>query len=56
MLIGAARFERLLVDERALAFLTGAGPAVAGAILCAAVPLTVALSERWQYALCPWLR
>jgi chromate transporter len=51
VLIGAARFERLLVDRRALAFLAGASPAAAGAILGAAVPLTGALGVWWQYVL-----
>jgi len=50
ILIGARRFERLLGDERALAFLAGAGPAAAGAIVGAAVPLTGALGTGWQYA------
>jgi chromate transporter len=49
ILIGAARFERLLLDERVLAFLAGAAPAAAGAIIGAAVPLAAALSETWQY-------
>jgi chromate transporter len=49
ILFGAARFERLLVNERVLAFLAGAAPAAAGAIIGAAVPLTAALSETWQY-------
>jgi chromate transporter len=51
VLIGAARFERLLVDDRVLAFMAGAAPAAAGAIVGAAVPLTAALGEAWQYAL-----
>jgi len=50
ILFGAARFERLLVNERVGAFLAGAAPAAAGAIIGAAVPLAVALSENWQYA------
>ncbi len=50
ILLGAARFERLLVNPRVLAFLAGAAPAAAGAILGAAVPLTTALGEGWQYA------
>lgn len=50
VLIGAGRFERLLVDRRALAFLAGAAPAAAGAIIGSAVPLTTALAENWQYA------
>ena len=51
ILIGADRFERLLVNERALAFLGGAAPAAAGAIIGAAVPLAAALGESWQYAI-----
>jgi chromate transporter len=50
ILLGAARFERLLVDERVRAFLAGAAPAAAGAIIGAAVPLAGALSKGWQYA------
>ena len=50
VLLGAGRFERLLVDRRALAFLAGAAPAAAGAIVGSAVPLTTALAENWQYA------
>ena len=50
VLLGAARFERLLVNERVLAFLAGAAPGAAGAIVGAAVPLTAALAETWQYA------
>jgi chromate transporter len=51
ILFGAARFERLLVDERVIAFLAGAAPAAAGAIIGSAIPLAGALSETWQYAL-----
>jgi chromate transporter len=50
ILLGAARFERMLVNDRVLAFLAGAAPAAAGAIIGAAVPLATALSESWQYA------
>jgi chromate transporter len=50
ILLGAARFERLLLNERVLAFLAGAAPAAAGAIIGSAIPLTGALSETWQYA------
>ena len=32
------------------AFLDGAGPAAIGAILGAAIPLTAALQETWQFA------
>jgi chromate transporter len=50
ILLGAARFERLLSSERVLAFLAGAAPAAAGAIIGSAVPLTAAIGETWQYA------
>ena len=50
ILVGAARFERLLVNERVRAFLAGAAPAAAGAIIGATVPLAAALGESWQYA------
>jgi chromate transporter len=50
VLVGAARFERLLLNERVRAFLAGAAPSTAGAIVGAAVPLTAALAESWQYA------
>ena len=44
------RFERLRRSGAARAFLDGAGPAAAGAILGAAIPLFDALTETWQYA------
>jgi chromate transporter len=50
ILLGAARFERLLLNERAIAFLAGAAPAAAGAIIGSAIPLAAAISETWQYA------
>jgi chromate transporter len=50
ILFGAARFERLLLNERVTAFLAGAAPAAAGAIIGSAIPLAGALSESWQYA------
>ena len=49
VLLGAARFERLLVNESVVAFLAGAASAAAGAITGSAFPLTAALSETWQY-------
>ncbi len=51
ILIGARRFERLLHNEQVIAFLAGAAPAAAGAIIGAAIPLTRALGESWQYPL-----
>ncbi len=50
VLIGASRFDRLLSNQRASAFLAGAGPAAAGAIIGSAIPLAAALGEAWQYA------
>jgi chromate transporter len=51
VLLGAERFERLLLNPRVQAFLEGAAPCAAGAILGAAVPLTLAFRETWQLAL-----
>ena len=50
VLLGAAHFECLRSDRRAQSFLDGAGPAAIGAILGAAIPLTAALDEAWQFA------
>jgi chromate transporter len=47
----AGRFDRLRGDDRVRAFLDGAGPAAVGAILGAAVPLALALTEAWQAGL-----
>jgi chromate transporter len=44
------RFERLRGSGAARAFLDGAGPAAAGAVLGVAIPLFDALEEAWQYA------
>jgi chromate transporter len=49
VLAGAGQFDRLRGNRRAQAFLDGAGPAAIGAILGAAIPLTAALVETWQY-------
>jgi chromate transporter len=48
---GAARFDALLRDPRARAFIDGAAPAALGAILGSAIPLAGALQEDWQVAL-----
>jgi chromate transporter len=50
VLVGGPRFERLRQSAVIQAFLTGAGPAAIGAIAGAAIPLGLALSERWQLA------
>jgi chromate transporter len=48
--LGAKRFDNLRTNPYARAFLDGAAPAAVGAILGSAVPLTLALSEAWQFA------
>src|SRR5262245_10789425 len=48
VLLGADRFDRLLVNQRVRAFLDGAGPAAIGAILGSAVPLALAIDHTWQ--------
>lgn len=49
--LGASRFERLLEHRRVRAFLAGAAPAAAGAIIGAAISLTEAIAQSWQYLL-----
>jgi chromate transporter len=49
ILLGGGRFERLRRNERARAFLDGAGPAAIGAILGSAVTLAGAIDEGWQW-------
>jgi chromate transporter len=48
VLDGATHFDRLRANDRARAFLDGAGPAAIGAILGVSVPLALGLSEWWQ--------
>jgi chromate transporter len=50
VIFGAPRFDRLRADLRVQAFLTGAGPAVIGAIAGSAIPLAMALQQAWQFA------
>lgn len=50
IVVGASRFERLLDNARVRAFLAGAAPAAAGAIIGAAISLTQAIAHTWQYA------
>jgi chromate transporter len=49
VMLGARHFDRLRASAHARAFLDGAGPAAAGAILGAAVPLVRAIEEPWQW-------
>jgi chromate transporter len=48
VIVGGPRFDRLRADLRVQAFLTGAGPAVIGAIAGSAIPLALALRHPWQ--------
>jgi chromate transporter len=50
VLLGAPRFEQIRANQRARAFLDGAGPAAIGAILGSAVTLTRELTHPWQCA------
>jgi chromate transporter len=50
VLFGGRHFDQLRANLHVQAFLTGAGPAVVGAIAGSAVPLALALSHPWQYA------
>jgi chromate transporter len=49
VLLGGPRFQRIRADQRARAFLDGAGPAAIGAIGGSAVTLTRELTHPWQY-------
>jgi chromate transporter len=48
VLVGAPRFDRIRANRAIQSFLTGAGPAVIGAIAGSAIPLGLALQHRWQ--------
>jgi chromate transporter len=50
ILVGAERFDRLRANHSVRAFLDGAGPAAIGAIAGAAIPLALALTESWEFA------
>jgi chromate transporter len=50
VIFGGPRFDRLRANARVQAFLTGAGPAVTGAIAGSAIPLALALQHAWQFA------
>jgi chromate transporter len=50
VLIGGPRFEQIRGNQRARAFLDGAGPAAIGAIGGSAITLTRELTHPWQYA------
>jgi chromate transporter len=48
VLVGAPRFEQIRANTTAQSFLTGAGPAVIGAIAGSAIPLALAFHVIWQ--------
>jgi chromate transporter len=48
VLLEADSFDRMLRNADIRAFLDGAGPAAIGAILGSAIPLALAIEERWQ--------
>ncbi|MBF9067060.1 chromate efflux transporter [Streptacidiphilus fuscans] len=48
--LGGRHFDALRANTHVQAFLTGAGPAVIGAIAGSAVPLALALAHAWQFA------
>jgi chromate transporter len=50
VLLGADRFDRLLVNTDVRSFLDGAGPAAVGAILGSSIPLGLAIDHWWQAA------
>ncbi|WP_406094430.1 chromate efflux transporter [Kitasatospora purpeofusca] len=49
VLLGGRHFDRLRADRRVRDFLTGAGPAVTGAIAGSALPLAASLGYGWQW-------
>ncbi|WP_067813717.1 chromate efflux transporter [Nocardia inohanensis] len=51
IIFGGRHFDRLRADRTIQAFLSGAGPAVIGAIIGSAFPLAMALRHGWQYAI-----
>jgi chromate transporter len=50
VILGGRHFDQLRANHQIQAFLTGAGPAVIGAILGSAIPLAAALHHGWQLA------
>ena len=48
VVLGGPRFDRIRSNENVKSFLTGAGPAVVGAIAGSAIPLGLAFQRWWQ--------
>jgi chromate transporter len=51
VLVGGPRFDRIRANRTVETFLTGAGPAVIGAIAGSAIPLGLELAHPWQIPL-----
>ena len=51
VLVGGPRFDRLRANTAVQSFLTGAGPAVVGAIAGSAIPLGLSFQHLWQIPL-----
>jgi chromate transporter len=51
VILGGPRFDRLRTSRYIQAFLSGAGPAVIGAIIGSAIPLALALQHVWQFVI-----
>ena len=51
VLVGGPRFDRLRANVNVQSFLTGAGPAVVGAIAGSAIPLGLSFQHLWQIPL-----
>jgi chromate transporter len=51
VLLGGPRFEQIRANQTIQSFLTGAGPAVIGAIAGSAIPLGLAFQHLWQIPL-----
>jgi chromate transporter len=48
VLLGGRHFDKIRANESVESFLTGAGPAVIGAIAGSAIPLGLSFSHLWQ--------
>lgn len=48
VLVGGRRFDQIRANRAVESFLTGAGPAVVGAIAGSAIPLGLAFGHLWQ--------
>jgi len=51
VILGGPRFDQLRTNRYIQAFLSGAGPAVIGAIVGSAIPLALALQNVWQFVI-----